>query len=63
MTANYDEGYRDGREGRNNAMRSPNYIEGWQAGWRDRALAWKAMTDAELQSRIAGEKLTNLLAT
>ena len=39
MTKNMEEGYLDGLAGRNNAMRSPNYCEGWDRGWRERMLA------------------------
>lgn len=36
-TPNMDEGYLDGLHGRNNRECSPNYVEGWEAGWRERS--------------------------
>lgn len=40
MTPNMDEGYQDGLHGRTNRECSPNYCEGWEAGWRERMLTW-----------------------
>ena len=40
MTPNMDEGYQDGLHGRINRECSPNYYEGWKAGWRARMMAW-----------------------
>lgn len=43
MTKNWDEGYQDGREGRDNAKHSPNYCEGWEQGRRIWNLKQKAL--------------------
>jgi hypothetical protein len=46
VTPNHDEGYLDGLHGRTgphgrtNRECSPNYCEGWEAGWRERMLTW-----------------------
>jgi hypothetical protein len=36
------EGYRDGLAGRKNTNSSPDYVKGWEAGWRQRVLAWNS---------------------
>jgi len=44
-TDNRAEGYRDGFTGQDNRFCSPEYCEGWEAGWRERMLAWEETRD------------------
>lgn len=57
-TPNMDEGYLDGLHGRNNRECSPNYVEGWEAGWRERSritstTAFWVQTDAPEGLKLA----------
>lgn len=36
MNKNYEEGYADGIAGRENMVKSPHYIDGWEAGNTER---------------------------
>jgi hypothetical protein len=37
-------GYQDALAGRNNAALSEDYVKGWEAGWRERVLAWNSLS-------------------
>ena len=39
------QGYQDGLAGRSIAYaNNPDYVRGWETGWRERVLAWNSMS-------------------